>query len=121
MLLRLLIHFTELDELCKDVVSSSAMSGKLIVLVPLENVSACINKISDDLQMTAVGCQVQRCPFVDTASSVQIKSHEILLRTDRLVQPDNRFDSLFLVFADCSMKCRPVFLIPHVDIHSVHD
>ena len=98
---RLLSH---LDELGQDVVSSGAMARKLIIGVPLSDVRSSPKQLSDNVQVAAMGSQVQGTPLVHTSSRIHIKL--LFFICQEFVKLGNGRHSLVLSFAyGCVKRC----------------
>lgn len=109
----LLAHF---DEFGQYVIAFGAVPSELVVRVPLEYVSTSVNQVSNDLKMTAVGCQVQGGPIINTANCVQVEWLQFERRTYILVHFDYSLDALFLVLPDCSVQRSPFISVFLVDV-----
>jgi hypothetical protein len=64
-------HFlTHFHVLCQYVVALCAMSRKLVVAVPLIDISTLCYQIFDYFKMSAMGCQVKSSPLLNSSSHI---------------------------------------------------
>ena len=71
--------------------------------------------------MPAMRRQVQRGPFVDTSTGIQVKALEFIRQNHCLVQLNDCLNALVLTFAHGSMEGSPVVVVFLIHFGAVND
>ena len=92
------------------------MARQLVVRVTLEDISTCLEQLSNNIEVATMRCQVKSRPFVHTTRGIHLKFFAV---TEHIVQLCYGFDTFFLAFTHSCMQRCPVVTVFHVRFSSV--
>jgi len=115
------VLLSELEELGHDVVPFGTVPRNLIIVGPLEDISAArVDELPHDLVVPTVGSQMQGSPLLGPSSEVDVKFFQLLL-SELLVQSYYGLNPFFLAFPGCVVDWRPIVIVLKVGVGPIED